>query len=396
MKHIFIFIFLIFANSIILYSQYEFKYMGNVNIIRDNKKINLSVSEKLFDKDIVETGEDGFVEIKIDKKYYYLANNGRVNIVSKNAQLKNGAIYIKDKSFKSLEEFKKYDSNLKVYADPVPLYAGKVGNIYITSEDDIKIKDSKLMGSSRPIVKFFEIKNTDDKIKVYKSVFGIYVGAQDEKYQFVCNMELKDKTLLNLAIDIKSDFTPPPPKPKQIQGVTSTMTNIISNPQKSKEEKELLHGKVYTSFTPTNYADTVYIMPAQGRYSSQFGAFRGYTKDYARYHQGFDIANTNGSPIVAANNGVVRVSRELFVRGNCVVIDHGEGVYSSYFHMSKLIAEEGTYVKKGEIIGLIGSTGMATGPHCHWEMRAGNMTFDPLSILEKTPLFDIKNLTRIK
>ena len=64
--------------------------------------------------------------------------------------------------------------------------------------------------------------------------------------------------------------------------------------------------------------------------------------------------------------------------------------------MSKLIAEEGQYVKKGEIIGLIGSTGMATGPHCHWEMRAGNMTFDPLSILEKSNSFDIKNLTRIK
>ena len=60
------------------------------------------------------------------------------------------------------------------------------------------------------------------------------------------------------------------------------MTNIISNPQKSKEERELLHGKYITSYTPTNYADTVYIMPAQGRYSSQFGAFRGYTKDYAK------------------------------------------------------------------------------------------------------------------
>ena len=395
MKFIFTFIFFLSINSINLYSQYDFKYIGNVNIIRDNKKINLDNSKKLFDRDIIETGEDGFLEVKINNKYYYIANNGKVDI-SKNAKLKNGAIYIKDKSFKSLEDFKKYNEDLKVYANPVPLYAGKVGNIFITSKDEIKIKDSKLMGSSRPIVKFFEVKNSNENIKIYKTIFGIYVGAQDEKYQFVCNIELKDKTLLNLAIDIKSDFTPPPPKPKQIPGVTAAMTNIISNPQKSKEERELLHGKVYTSYTPTNYADTVYIMPAQGRYSSQFGAFRGYTKDYARYHQGFDIANTNGSPIVAANNGVVRVSRELFVRGNCVVIDHGEGVYSSYFHMSKLIAEEGQYVKKGDIIGLIGSTGMATGPHCHWEMRAGNMTFDPLSILEKNSSFDIKSLTRIK
>lgn len=393
MKFIFIFIFFI---SINLYSQYNFKYIGNISVIRDNKKVNLDSKSKLYDKDIIETGKDGFVEIKINNKYYYVANNGKINLTSKNAELKNGAIYTRNKAFKSLEEFKKYDDNLKVYADPVPLYAGKMGNIFITSKNDIEIKDSKLLGSARPIVKFFEVKNSGHKIKVYKSVFGIYVGAQDEKYNFVCNIELNDKTLLNLSIDIKLNFTPPPPKPKQIQGVTSTMTNIISNPQKSKEERELLNGKIYISYTPTNYADKVYMMPAQGRYSSQFGAFRGYTKDYARYHQGFDIANTNGSPIFAANNGVVRIARELFVRGNCVVIDHGEGVYSSYFHMSKLIAKEGQYVKKGEIIGLIGSTGMSTGPHCHWEMRAGNMTFDPLSVLEKDFSFDIKKLTRIK
>ena len=285
---------------------------------------------------------------------------------------------------------------MQIYADPFPFYAGKVSTIFITSKDDIKIKSSKLLGSARPIVKFFEVKDADEKMKVYKSIFGIYVGAQDEKYQFVSNIELNDKTVLDVALNIKLDFTPPPPKPKQIPGVTSTMKNIISNPQKSKEERELLNGKIYVSYTPTNYADKVYIMPSQGRYSSGFGAFRGYTKDYARYHQGFDIANTNGTPIIAANNGVVRVSRELFVRGNCVVIDHGEGVYSSYFHMSKLIAKEGQYVKKGEVIGLIGSTGMSTGPHCHWEMRAGNMTFDPLSILEKPVSFNTKVLTKIK
>ena len=113
-----------------------------------------------------------------------------------------------------------------------------------------------------------------------------------------------------------------------------------------------------------------------------------------------DITKRLALKIAGLKNGVSKlhgeVSRELFVRGNCVVIDHGEGVYSSYFHMSKLIAKEGQYVKKGEVIGLIGSTGMSTGPHCHWEMRAGNMTFDPLSILEKPVSFNTKMLTQIK
>ncbi len=334
--------------------------------------------------------------MKIGGKYYYLSENTKIEITDNNAVLINGAMYKRNNKFNSLNDFEKYDNDIKIYADPFPFYAGKVSTIFISSKDEIKIENSKLLGSARPIVKFFEVKNADRNLKVYKSMFGIYVGSQDKKYQFISDITLKDKTILTVAIDIKLDFTPPPPKPKQIQGVTSAMKNIISNPQKSKEERELLNGKIYISYTPTNYADKVYIMPSQGRYSSGFGAFRGYTKDYARYHQGFDIANTNGTPIMAANNGIVKVSRELFVRGNCVVIDHGEGVYSSYFHMSKLIAKEGQYVKKGDIIGLIGSTGMSTGPHCHWEMRAGNITFDPLSILEKSASFNTKMLTQIK
>ena len=393
MKYIITIIFLV---SISLYADYNFQYSGNITITRNGKTVNLNSSDKGYDKDILETKKNAFIEINIDDKYYYIAPNTKVKINTNEVELINGALYIKDKNFQSLKDFQNYDEDIKIYADPFPFYAGKVSTIFIASKDEIKIENSKLLGSARPIVKFFEVKNADRNMKVYKSIFGIYVGAQDEKYKFVSDIELKDKTLLKVSIDIKLDFTPPPPKPKQIPGVTATMKNIISNPKKSREEKELLNGNVYISYTPTNYADKVYIMPSQGRYSSGFGAFRGYTKDYARYHQGFDIANTNGTPIIAANNGVVRVSRELFVRGNCVVIDHGEGVYSSYFHMSKLIAKEGQYVKKGEVIGLIGSTGMSTGPHCHWEMRAGNMTFDPLSILEKPVSFNTKVLTQIK
>ncbi|WP_295154600.1 M23 family metallopeptidase [uncultured Brachyspira sp.] len=387
---------IIFFISLSLYPQNEIQFSGNTSVIRDGKKADIKKSDEVLLNDIIETEKNSFAEIKIANKYYYLSPNTKVKISSQNAHLISGAMYTRNNAFDSLEDFKKYDNDIKIYADPFPFYAGKVSTIFIASKDEVKIENAKLLGSARPIVKFFEVKDADRNMKVYKSVFGIYVGSQDEKYQFISDIKLKDKTILNTAIDIKLDFTPPPPKPNQIPGVTSTMRNIISNPQKSKEERELLNGKIYISYTPTNYADKVYIMPSQGRYSSGFGAFRGYTKDYARYHQGFDIANTNGTPIMAANNGIVRVSRELFVRGNCVVIDHGEGVYSSYFHMSKLIAEEGQYVRKGEIIGLIGSTGMSTGPHCHWEMRAGNMTFDPLSILEKPVSFNTKVLTQIK
>lgn len=372
---------------------YNIRYEGDITITRNGKIIEND--ETVIDKDIIITKDNSALEIKINNTYYYIGQNSKATI-DKYVELNEGALYKTKNRFDSIGDFIEYDSNIKLYADPYPFYSGKMGSLYIYSKSPIKINSSKLMGSASPIVKFSQMKNDQKDANIYKSVFGIYVGSMDTKYTFKTSITLEDKTELDMILNIKSSFTPPPPKPKQIEGVTKTMVNIINNPQKAAEEKELLNNNIYLQYTPTNYIENVYEMPAQGRYSSQFGAFRGYTQDYARYHQGFDIANTNGTPIYAANSGVVRVARELFVRGNCVVIDHGEGIYSSYFHMSKIKAKEDLYVKKGDIIGYIGTTGMSTGPHVHWEMRAGNMTFDPLSILEKPISFNEDILTKIR
>ena len=228
MKYIITIIFLI---SISLYAEYDFQYTGNIIVKRDGKDINTKELDKVNDNDIIETKKNTSAEVKIKNKYYYIAQNSKVKITEKGTELISGAVYTRSSSFDSLKDFEVYDNNLQIYADPFPFYAGKVSTIFITSKDDIKIKSSKLLGSARPIVKFFEVKDADEKMKVYKSIFGIYVGAQDEKYQFVSNIELNDKTVLDVALNIKLDFTPPPPKPKQIPGVTSTMKNIISNPQ---------------------------------------------------------------------------------------------------------------------------------------------------------------------
>ena len=225
-------VFFVFLLSLSLYSQYDFKYLGKIEVLRNGKASNFS--NKVYDGDTIRTSKNAFAEIKIKNKYYYLSENTSLSIKDGGEiNLVNGAYYLRANQFDSINDFKNYDKDLKVYVDPYPFYAGKVSTIYITSKDDIKIKNPKLMGSARPIVKFFEVKDASDKMKVYKSVFGIYVGAQDKKYQFQSNLELKDKTIVTVALDIDLDFTPPPPKPKQIPGVTSTMKNIISNPQKS-------------------------------------------------------------------------------------------------------------------------------------------------------------------
>ena len=97
-----------------------------------------------------------------------------------------------------------------------------------------------------------------------------------------------------------------------------------------------------------------------------------------------DFGSALGDTIVAANSGVVVVSDRWDVRGNAVVIDHGLGIYSGYYHMSQRLVEVGQAVAKGQAIGLVGATGLVTGPHLHWDMMAQGAHTDPLGWTQRT------------
>lgn len=136
--------------------------------------------------------------------------------------------------------------------------------------------------------------------------------------------------------------------------------------------------------TPTTLWEGQFIPPAGGQVSSLFGARRSYNGGPATgYHEGLDIAADAGAPVVAANSGVVVLARALDVRGNGILIDHGVGVYSGYYHLSQIMVQEGQTVAKGQLIGMVGETGLATGPHLHWEIRVRGVNVDPLEWLER-------------
>lgn len=98
-------------------------------------------------------------------------------------------------------------------------------------------------------------------------------------------------------------------------------------------------------------------------------------------HLGVDFRGKTGDPIVAANRGVVALVANFFLAGNAVYIDHGNGVVTAYFHMSKPLVAAGDTVARGQTIGLIGSTGRVTGPHLHWSARYGALTVNPLDLV---------------
>ena len=122
-----------------------------------------------------------------------------------------------------------------------------------------------------------------------------------------------------------------------------------------------------------------FIMPVRGPISSNFGKFRVYNNGLARSrHMGVDIVARAGTPVKAANSGVVLFADRLNIRGNAVIIDHGLGVRSHYYHLRKILVKQGDRVKKGQTIGLVGSTGRASGPHLHWGMEVDGIFVDPI------------------
>jgi murein DD-endopeptidase MepM/ murein hydrolase activator NlpD len=105
--------------------------------------------------------------------------------------------------------------------------------------------------------------------------------------------------------------------------------------------------------------------------TSPFGAARDYNRGQAAWqHRGMDLRAAEGTPVLAPNRGVVLLARRrLNATGGTVILGHGYGLSSSYFHLSQVDVKVGQHVEKGEILGLSGSTGLANGPHLHWQLE---------------------------
>jgi murein DD-endopeptidase MepM/ murein hydrolase activator NlpD len=137
--------------------------------------------------------------------------------------------------------------------------------------------------------------------------------------------------------------------------------------------------------TPAPLWDGPFTIPSQGVRTSPFGARRSYQGGpLVGYHGGVDIAAPEGTPVFAPADGVVMMAEELRVRGRVVILDHGAGVFTLYFHLSQMMVSPGQVVSRGELLGLIGNTGLSTGPHLHWEVRIGEVIVDPDEWLVRT------------
>lgn len=147
-----------------------------------------------------------------------------------------------------------------------------------------------------------------------------------------------------------------------------------------KREAELV-ALATSVVTPQWLGNGPFALPHKAASWGNFGQRRLNNNVVQSLHTGLDLRVPMGEPIRASNAGVVAVASDLYMGGKTVIIDHGLGVFSSYGHMSELRVKRGEKVKKGQIVGLCGSTGRSTGPHLHWAFKILDARVDPDAML---------------
>jgi hypothetical protein len=147
----------------------------------------------------------------------------------------------------------------------------------------------------------------------------------------------------------------------------------------NKEERQL--NSLFRVFRDERLWRDAFIRPVEGELSVAFGLSRIINGQRRSPHTGVDLRAEEGTPVLACNSGMVVLVEPLFFSGKSVILDHGWGFYSMYFHLSEALIKEGDKVDKGAVLGRVGSTGRSTGPHLHWGIRMNGARVDPLSLL---------------
>jgi murein DD-endopeptidase MepM/ murein hydrolase activator NlpD len=143
--------------------------------------------------------------------------------------------------------------------------------------------------------------------------------------------------------------------------------------------------EIFNKVRPERLWHLPFIKPVDGPITGAFGLRRVINGQDRSPHNGVDIGAQLGAEVAACNSGVVVFAQELYLSGKTIIIDHGFGLYSMYFHLSEMRVKEGDQVEIGHCIGIVGATGRVTGPHLHWGIRLLKARVDPSSLLRAVP-----------
>jgi murein DD-endopeptidase MepM/ murein hydrolase activator NlpD len=151
-----------------------------------------------------------------------------------------------------------------------------------------------------------------------------------------------------------------------------------------REAEDNYLGGFYSNYTPERRWEGLFNLPvAQNTISADYGDARSYNGGpYLTFHSGIDYAAPQGAPVVAPAAGVVILSELTVVHGQMIIVDHGMGVTTSYSHLDQSVVNVGDFVTSGQLIGLVGTSGLSSGYHLHWEVRILDVPINPMQWLE--------------
>jgi murein DD-endopeptidase MepM/ murein hydrolase activator NlpD len=163
--------------------------------------------------------------------------------------------------------------------------------------------------------------------------------------------------------------------PRMVQFDSATRARVESEVARARDVSRRSHE------TPRLWSLPL-TLPRDARITSAYGGAREYNGRVTSRHAGTDFAGAVGSPVGAAARGVVALVADFYLAGRAVYLDHGAGLVTGYFHLSRADVAEGDTVAAGQRVGAVGRTGRVTGPHLHWIMRYGTISVDPMTLVK--------------
>lgn len=256
-------------------------------------------------------------------------------------------------------------------------YSGKQGQVLVVKvplEDESATVQGTFLGRS---IRFFPDPRLDEP-KGFVGLLGI--DLQDEPGTHDLLVDLKQgeqsRTLNYSVAVVKEKF--------HIEHLTLPKDKV------DLDEKAVARWKAEQEQIKTGLASDSqarlwqpgFVEPVSGRRTGIFGSVRIMNGQPRNPHNGEDISAPLGTPVAATNDGVVRLTVDHFFSGKGIFLDHGLGFYSMYFHLSEVLVKDGDVVKAGQIVGKVGATGRATGPHLHWGVKLNGARVNPYSLLD--------------
>jgi murein DD-endopeptidase MepM/ murein hydrolase activator NlpD len=208
-------------------------------------------------------------------------------------------------------------------------------------------------------------------------------GASLETKPGAYPLQLRAETLVGKAISFEKKIRVERQRyPQVLLTVPGRYTAPSLEDLRQIEQDKETKAQIFKTVSPDRQWKGSFVPPANAEISDVFGIARVFNGTVQSTHQGLDFRVSSGTSVAAVNSGRVLLARSLFFEGNCVVIDHGQGLLTLYLHLSKFSVKEGDEVSKGQPIGLSGGTGRATGPHLHLAVRWQGVYLDPQVLLK--------------